>query len=125
MSDLAEVAPLPDGLQTALRLPVVLIGLAGIVLALVLARRNGAISAVFGALGGALLAVDQIVNIWWVLHMSALARSAASNDDFTISNNLFTLADVVLITAAGAALVVAFAVRRRAAAPAFPPPPAF
>jgi hypothetical protein len=128
MSDIAEVAPLSDGVQTALRLPVILIALAGIVLALVFAKRNGVISAVFGVLGSALLAADQVVNIWWVLYMSALARSAAPDESFTTANNLFTLGDVVLVTAAGAALVVAFTARRRAAvpAPAFPPPvPAF
>ena len=113
-----HVVPLSDAVQTALRIPVVLIGLVGMVLALVLVRRNGALSAVFGALGGALLAADQAVNIWWVL---ALSNSTASPDDFATETNMFTIADVVLITLAGAALVVAFAARKAAG----PPRPAF
>jgi hypothetical protein len=113
-----HVVPLSDAVQTALRIPVILIGLVGMVLALVLVRRNGALSAVFGALGGALLAADQAVNIWWVL---ALSNSTASPDDFTTETNMFTIADVVLITLAGAALVVAFAARKAAG----PPRPAF
>lgn len=116
---------LPDAVQVALRVPVILIGLAGVVLALVSARRLGVKATVFAVLGSGLLALDQISNIAWSLVLSAMAKdTSTTSDDFNGVTNLFTILDVVLVTIGLGFVVVALLVRRPAdrKAPASVPP---
>jgi hypothetical protein len=114
---------LPDSVQISLRVPVMLLALAGVVLALVAGRRLGALAAVFGAIGSGLLLVDQIVDATWVPVLNALAKDANSTpDEYATTTNLYTVADIALITIGAAFLVFAFFVRRpadRKAAPGY------
>jgi hypothetical protein len=128
-TNLAEVAPLSDSVQMVLRIPVILLTLAGLVLALVLARRFGVLSAVLAATGSAVVAADQIVNVAWAYTNTALSHDTGTNFDKVVStNNLFTVVDAVLITIGIGLLVFAYVVRRpvHQAPPAYPaPPPAY
>jgi hypothetical protein len=120
-------APFTNGVQIGLRIPVVLLGILGLVLILTAARRIGVGAVILGAIGSVLVVLDQIVNIAWVLTTSSMVLETDSAvGDFNQVNNLFTLADVVLITSAAGLLVFAVFVRRPAdrsgQAPAFVPP---
>jgi hypothetical protein len=121
------IDPLPNGVQIGMRIPVVLLGLLGLVLALVAARRLGGLAAALGAAGAAALAVDQIVNIWWVLQISSLNdNSDTTVDDYNKVNNIFLVVDLILVAAGLLLLLLAFLVRRpaeRGAAPATAAPP--
>jgi hypothetical protein len=121
------MAPLSNGVQTGIRVPVILIALAGVVLALVGIRRLGVGAAVLGALGSLFIAVDQIVTIVWVLHLSSIAKNTDSDiDTLNTANNAYTIADAVLITIGAALVVAALVVRRgapQATVPPFPPQP--
>lgn len=109
----AATQPLSDAVQTGIRLPVILIALAGVVLALVMMRRLGVVAGILGALGSLFVAIDQTVNIAWVLHVSSLAeRSDVNPDDVTSLSNVYTILDAVLITIAAALLVATFLTRR-------------
>src|SRR5438270_607132 len=113
------VAPLSNGVQVGLRIPVVLVGLFGVVFVLVIMRRVGPVAAVLGALGSLFIAGDQIMNIVWVLHVSSLAKESDFNaDQFNSVNNAYTIADAMLITIGAALVVVAIVVRRPGAGPA-------
>jgi hypothetical protein len=115
------VAPLSNGVQVGLRIPVVLIGLFGVVFVLVSMRKVGPVAGVLGALGSLFIAGDQLVNIVWVLHLSSISKEANFDaDHFTTVNNLYTITDAVLITIGAALLVVAIVVRRPGAGPAQP-----
>lgn len=117
------VTPLSDSTQLALRLPVILFAFAGLVLALVFIRRFGVPSAVLGALGGAVVAVDQIVNVVWVYTTTAQSKQEGISADTVVSTqNRFAILDAVLITIGIALLLAGFVVRRRAAAAPVPPP---
>lgn len=123
------VEPFSNSVQIGLRVPVIVIALAGVVLALVLLRRIGAPAAILGALGSLVVAVDQIVNIAWVLHLSSLADvDGFDADGYNTTNNAYTVADPLLITLGVALLIAAVVTKRPAAgAPApqpgqFPPP---
>jgi hypothetical protein len=122
------IEPLPNGIQIGMRIPVVLLGLAGLVLALVAARRLGGLAAALGAAGAAALAVDQIVNILWVLQISSLNNNSDTTvDDFNSVNNIFLVVDLILVAAGLLLLTLAFLVRRPAerASPAAAAPPAY
>ena len=98
--------PLSNGVQVGLRIPVILIGLAGVVLMLIFMKRLGVVAALLGALGSFLIAVDQIINIVWVVHTTSLATSEDFDaEHFNSVTNIYTFTDVALITI-GTALVV-------------------
>ncbi|WP_327004178.1 hypothetical protein OHA72_55585 [Dactylosporangium sp. NBC_01737] len=113
------VEPFSNGVEVGLRLPVILVALAGVVLALVLIRRLGALAGLLGAAGGLLIAADQVVNIAWVLHLTAMANGDDYDaDTYVTAGNAYTIADVVLVTLGVALLigaVVAAALRKPAA----------
>src|SRR5256885_8749828 len=125
----AAIQPLSDSTQLGLRLPVILLALAGVVLALVFIRRYGALSAILGAIGSAVVAVDQIVNVVWVYTTTAQSnKEGVSADTVILTQNRFAILDAVLITIGVAVLLAGFVVRRRAVAGALPPwlgPPGF
>jgi hypothetical protein len=115
------VGPLSNGVQVGLRIPVVLIGLVGVVLVLVSMRKVGPVAGVLGALGSLFIAGDQLLNIVWVLHLSSISKEADFDaDHFNSVNNLYTIADAVLITIGAVLVVVAIVVRRPGARPAQP-----
>jgi uncharacterized membrane protein len=117
------VTPLSDSTQLALRLPVILFALAGVVLALVFIRRYGVLSAVLGAIGSAFVAVDQIVNVVWVYTTTAQNKKEGISFDTVVSTqNRFAILDAVLITIGVGLLLAGFVLRRRAAASSPPPP---
>src|SRR4051794_8209416 len=102
------VAPLSNSVQVGLRVPVILLALAGVVLILVAMRKIGPVAGVLGALGSLFIAIDQTVNILWVLHISVLADADdISSDSVASANNLYTIADAVLVTIGAALLVTA------------------
>jgi hypothetical protein len=111
-STVVALAPLSDGVQIGLRVPVILLGLLGLVLALVKARRLGVAATAFAVVGTAMLTIGQVVDGWWALRISSMIREGASEDDFNLINNLFTAADVILVTMAAAFLVMAILIRR-------------
>jgi len=125
----AAIQPLSDSTQLGLRLPVILLALVGVVLALVFIRRYGALSAILGALGSAVVAVDQILNVIWVYTTTAQSKQEGISADTVVSTqNGFAILDAVLITIGVAVLLAGFVVRRRAVAGALPPwlgPPGF
>jgi hypothetical protein len=135
------VTPLSDGTQLAMRLPVILFALAGLVLAFVFIRRYGVLSAVLGAIGSAFVAVDQIANVVWVYTTTAQnKKEGISFDTVVATQNRFAVLDAVLVTIGVGLLLAGFVLRRRAATgtpapwsgppgffppgppPAFPPP---
>ncbi len=121
--------PLSNGVQVGLRIPVILIGLAGVVLMLIFMKRLGVVAALLGALGSFLIAVDQIINIVWVVHTTSLATSEDFDaEHFNSVTNIYTFTDVALITIGTALVVLAIVVRRPAssvpAQPGYPGQPA-
>ncbi|GAA0735526.1 hypothetical protein Drose_19585 [Dactylosporangium roseum] len=118
------VTPLSDATLIGLRVPVVLLTLAGAVLALVLIRRLGLFTSLVGASGCLFIAADQVVNVVWPLHVTGLAEDGAYEADDMISlTNIYTITDAALITAGVALVVLALLVRRPARSVALPPPP--
>jgi hypothetical protein len=113
------VEPFSDSVQVGMRLPAVLVALAGVVLALVLIRRFGVLAGILGALGSLFSAADQVVNIAWFLHMTQLWNTHADADSYNSVDNAYFVADVVLATLGVALLIGAFAAAalRRGAAP--------
>src|SRR5256885_1942535 len=112
----AAIQPLSDSTQLGLRLPVILLALVGVVLALVFIRRYGALSAILGALGSAVVAVDQILNVIWVYTTTAQSKQEGISADTVVSTqNGFAILDAVLITIGVAVLLAGFLVRRRPA----------
>jgi hypothetical protein len=108
---------LGTAVQIGIRIPVILVALAGVVLALVMMRRLGTLAAVLGAGASFFIAVNQLMAIVWVLHLSSLARDPdAKADDFTTVGNVYTMIDAVLITVAAVLLVVTFLARKPAPA---------
>jgi hypothetical protein len=123
MNETAE--PLSNVVQIALRTPVILVTLAGAVLVLLAVRRLGLPAALLGAAGSLAIALDQMVNIAWVLHLSYLTTDPdADFERATTVSNLYTIADSALITI-GAILVVIALVVPRPAAPRPPPAPQY
>nr|BFE57392.1 hypothetical protein GCM10020063_019180 [Dactylosporangium thailandense] len=123
--DSSSVEPLSIGVQIGLRVPVILVGLAGVLVALLMIRRLGVLSGLLGAAGSLVIAADQAANIVWILHLRSLTSGGDLDiDTFNTANNAYTIADVVLITIGVALVVASFAVRRTAPAPApyFGPP---
>ncbi|WP_426512628.1 hypothetical protein ACPPVO_19525 [Dactylosporangium sp. McL0621] len=125
----SAVEPLSIGVQIGLRVPVILVALAGVFVALLMIKRLGALSGILAAGGSLLIAADQAATIAWVLHL----RSMTSGGDLDIDTyntvaNAYLVADAVLITI-GVGLVVASFLTRRpsppdlAAPPVFAPPP--
>jgi hypothetical protein len=125
-TNLAAVEPLSNGVQTALRLPVILVALAGIVLALAYVRRLGVLSAVLTAIGLAVVVADQGLNVVWAYTTTAQGKEADITADKIIgTQNTFAVVDAVVITIGVALLVVALAVHRRVPGSPPPPPPAY
>ncbi|MEU7872391.1 hypothetical protein [Dactylosporangium sp. NPDC049140] len=125
----SAVEPLSIGVQIGLRVPVILVALAGVLVALLMIKRLGALSGILAAGGSLLIAADQAATIAWVLHL----RSMTSGGDLDIDTyntvaNAYLVADAVLITI-GVGLVVASFLTHRpsppgpAAPPVFAPPP--
>jgi len=101
------VEPLSNGVQIGIRVPALLIALAGMVLVLVAMRRTGVLATMLGAAGCLFLALDQLVIIVWVLQVSSLSTgSNVDADQLTAVANLYTLVDAAMITV-GVTLVVA------------------
>src|SRR2546423_7362489 len=122
-TNLAAVEPLSNGVQTALRLPVVLFALAGIVLALVFVRRLGVAAAVLTAIGSAVVTADQVLNVVWAYTTTAQGKEPDITADKIIgTQNTFAVVDAALITIGGGLLGVGLAVHRRGAGPPPPPP---
>jgi hypothetical protein len=118
---LEAAQPLSEGVQIGIRLPVILVALAGVVLALVMMRRIGVAAGILGAAGSLFFAVDQLVNIVWVLHIASLVKSSdTSADEITTVSNTYTLADCALMTIGVILVVASFAFRRSAPPPAAP-----
>ncbi|WP_433088130.1 hypothetical protein ACQP1P_19605 [Dactylosporangium sp. CA-052675] len=100
-------------MQIGLRVPVILVGLAGVLVALLMIRRLGVLSGLLGAAGSLVIAADQASNIVWILHLRSLTSGGDLDiDTFNTANNAYTVADVVLITIGVALVVASFAVRR-------------
>lgn len=112
--------PLSIGVQIGLHVPVVLVALAGVLVALLLIRRLGVLAGLLGAAGSLLIAADQAINVIWVLHVRALTSDGEFDaNTVTATSNTYTIADAVLITLGAALVVAAFAtVRRRGPDPA-------
>jgi hypothetical protein len=126
------VQPLSDGMQIGLRIPVILLALFGVVFAFVTMRRLGVATGVLVALGSLFIAVDQLLNILWVLDVTSTASEANYDvDTLTSTNNLYTVADAALITIGAGFVVASVVVRRITGGPkvpaqaAFPGPPGF
>ncbi|WP_432968597.1 hypothetical protein [Dactylosporangium sp. CA-233914] len=125
----SSVEPLSVGMQVGLRVPVILIGLAGVLMALLLVRRLGALSGILAAAGSLLIAADQAANIAWVLHVRSLTSGGDLDiDTFNTVSNAYLVADAMLITIGVALVVVSLLVRKPsspgaavAAGPGFPP----
>jgi hypothetical protein len=129
------IGPMSDGVQIGIRVPIILLALAGVVLALVAGRRLGILAAIFAAIGSGLLAGAEIVDVAWVLLVSAMAKDSRTTvEDYNAAGNAFTVVYVLVLTIAAAFLVFAFFVKRPAdrkalpsyvpgnlAAPGFPP----
>jgi hypothetical protein len=110
-----------EGVQTGLRVPAILLGLVGVVLAIVAGRRLGVLAAIFGAIGSGLLALDQVSGLVWVMTLRAMVEERdARPDDIAAASNLCTVIDVLLTTIGLAFLVFAFFVRRPADRKALP-----
>ncbi|MFI5916693.1 hypothetical protein [Dactylosporangium sp. NPDC051541] len=118
--DSSTVEPLSVGVQIGLRVPVILIALAGVLLALLMLRRLGALSGILAAAGSLLIAADQAANVLWILHVRSITSGGDLDiDTFNTVNNAYAVADAVLITI-GVALVVASLLVRRSAADGSP-----
>ncbi len=112
-------------MQIGLRIPVILIALFGVVFALVTMRRLGIATGVLVALGSLFIAVDQLLNILWVLDVTSTASEGNYDvDTLTSTNNLCTVADAALITIGAAFVVASVVVRRIAGGPNVPAQPA-
>jgi len=112
--------PLSISAQTIVRIPAIIVALVGVVLALVMMKRLGVFAAVLGAAGSLFIAIDQAVNIAWVLHLSS---TSTSGDKLTTLNNMYSILDPVVITIAAALIVGSFLTRRKSGPPASTPPP--
>ncbi|MFG2045301.1 hypothetical protein [Dactylosporangium sp. NPDC048998] len=107
------VEPLSTGVQIALRVPVFLIALAGVLLALLMIRRMGVLGGILAAAGSLLIAADQAANVAWVLHLRSMTSGGDLDiDTFNTVNNAYLVADAVLITIGVALVVASFVVRR-------------
>ncbi|WP_432824487.1 hypothetical protein [Dactylosporangium sp. CA-092794] len=118
------VEPLSWGVQIALRLPLLIIGLAGVLIALLSIRRLGVAAGLLTAAGSLMVAADMAVNVLWVLHL----RTMSSDGDFDLDslnavNNAYLLGDAVLITVGVALLVAGLLARKRPEADAPVPAP--
>lgn len=128
------VGLLPSGAQIALRIPLVLLGVLGLVLALSNSRRLGGRAAMFAAMGSAAFALDAILNVVWIAMGSHIYRSTSSINGYL---DFFTVTDVVLLAVAMTLLAVSFTGRAAGTEPAplfsapaapggypgYPPPP--
>ncbi|GAA3303137.1 hypothetical protein GCM10020218_100000 [Dactylosporangium vinaceum] len=111
--DSSTVEPLSVAVQIGLRVPVILIALAGVLLALLMMRRLGALAAILTAAGSLLIAADQAAQVVWVLHLRSMTSGGDLDiDTFNSVNNAYAVADAVMITI-GVALVVASLLLRR------------
>jgi hypothetical protein len=111
--DSSSVEPLSVGVQIGLRVPVILVALAGVLLALLMMRRLGALGGVLAAAGSLLIAADQAANIVWLLHLRSMTSGGDLDiDTFNSVNNAYLVADAVLITIGVALVVASFALRR-------------
>ncbi|WP_433062438.1 hypothetical protein [Dactylosporangium sp. CS-033363] len=118
--DSSSVEPLSIGLQIGLRVPVILVALAGALIALLMLRRLGALSGILAAGGSLLIAADQAANIAWVLHLRSMTSGGDLDiDSFNMVSNAYLIADAVLITIGVVLVVASFAVRRPASGPGF------
>jgi hypothetical protein len=102
------VGMLPNGAQIGLRIPLLLLGIVGLVLALNGSRRLGSRGAMLAAAGSAAFALDAILDIIWIALTSRIYTSPSVGTFL----DLFTVLDVVLIGVAMALLIAAFSVRR-------------
>jgi hypothetical protein len=115
------VEPLSVGVQIGLRVPVILLALAGVLIALLMIKRLGPVAGILAAAGSLLIAADQAANIAWILHLRSMTSGGDLDiDTFNTVNNAYLVVDSVLITIGVALVVASFAVRRPAAVP--PPP---
>ncbi|MEV8514568.1 hypothetical protein [Dactylosporangium sp. NPDC051484] len=111
------VEPLSTGVQIALRLPVIIIALAGALLGLLMIRRMGVLSGILAAAGSLIIAADQAANVAWVLHLRSMTSGGDLDiDTFNTVNNAYLVADAVLITIGMALVVASFVLRRPATA---------
>jgi hypothetical protein len=118
--DSSSVEPLSIGLQIGLRVPVILVALAGALIALLMLRRLGALSGMLAAGGSLLIAADQAANIAWVLHLRSMTSGGDLDiDSYNMVANAYLIADAVLITIGVVLVVASFAVRRPSSGPAF------
>ncbi len=99
------VGLLPNGAQIALRVPLVLLGVLGLVLALSNSRRLGGRAAAFAAMGSGVFALDAVLNIVWIAMSTHIYRSASSINGYF---DFFTVTDVVLLAVAMTLLAVSF-----------------
>ncbi|GIH12793.1 hypothetical protein [Rugosimonospora africana] len=101
------VGLLPTGAQIVLRVPLVLLGIAGLVLAVISRPRLGGRAAILGAMGGAAFALDAILNIIWIAMSEHIYRSESTS---TVAAwlDFYNVTDVVLLAAAMTLLAVAF-----------------
>jgi hypothetical protein len=117
----SAVEPLSVGVQIGLRVPVILLALAGVLIALLMIKRLGPVAGILAAAGSLLIAADQAANIAWILHLRSMTSGGDLDiDTFNTVNNAYLVADAVLITIGVALVVASFAVRRPAV-PALPP----
>jgi hypothetical protein len=127
----SAVEPLSVGVQIGLRVPAILVALAGVLIALLVIRRLGPVAGILAAAGSLLIAADQAANIAWILHLRSMTSGGDLDiDTFNRVNNAYLVADAVLITIGAALVVASFAVRKTAAPPPLhpgrswnPPPP--
>ncbi|WP_433220609.1 hypothetical protein ACQP00_18305 [Dactylosporangium sp. CS-047395] len=118
--DSSSVEPLSIGLQIGLRVPVILVALAGALIALLMLRRLGALSGILAAGGSLLIAADQAANIAWVLHLRSMTSGGDLDiDSYNMVANAYLIADAVLITIGVVLVVASFAVRRPSSGAAF------
>jgi hypothetical protein len=102
--------PLSTNAQIGLKVPLLLVALAGVVVALVNLRRLGVPAAVLAAAGGAMFALDQAINI-------AFAEALSRRNAVDLINrffNTFTLLDFALLLSGTVLLIAAVLVRRPA-----------
>ena len=92
--DPSTVEPLSVGVQIGLRVPVILVALAGVLLALLIMRRLGALAGILAAAGSLLIAADQAANIVWILHLRSMTSGGDLDiDTFNSVNNAYVVAD--------------------------------
>jgi hypothetical protein len=108
------VGLLPNGAQIALEVPLILLGVLGLVLALSNSRRLGGRAAMSAALGSAAFALDAVLNIVWIAMSGRIGGSPSVYGwlDF------FTVTNVVLLAVAMTLLAVSFTGRAASAEPA-------